>query len=217
VLDVHFVFLGAVIGLAGSLSYARDTLRGVTQPNRVTWLLWAVAPMLAAVAEIRQGVGLQWVMTFVVGFGPLLVLVASFISRGGVWRLGAFDVACGCASVCGLAVWAITDNNTVALISFVIADALACLPTLAKSWRVPQSESVSAYATALVNALLTLATVSVWTLGAVAFPLWIASINVVFVSLIAGRLGPRFRGESAPVATESLERVLGRPRPSESG
>ena len=207
-LDVHFVFLGSAVGLIGSLSYARDTLRGVTQPNRVTWILWTVAPLLALVAELHQNVGLQWVMTFMVGFGPLLVLIASFVSRGGVWKLGLFDVVCGAVSVAGLVGWAVTTNDTVALLCFVFADALACLPTLVKSWKAPESESVSAYGTALFNAVLTLTTVTVWTTGTVAFPLWIASINVVFVSLIGGRIGPRLRHEPRAESLAPVERVL---------
>ena len=46
-LDVHFVYLGAAIGAIGQVGYVVDTIRGRTQPNRVTWLLWALAPLLA--------------------------------------------------------------------------------------------------------------------------------------------------------------------------
>jgi hypothetical protein len=208
VLDVHFVFLGAAVGLAGSLVYARDTFRGVTQPNRVTWLLWTVAPLLATVAELRQGVGLQWVMTFMVGFGPLLVLSASFLSRSGAWKLGAFDLVCGAVSFGGLVGWALTSNDTVALLCFIFADALACLPTLIKSWKAPETETVAAYATALFNAVVTLATVSVWSTGAIAFPIWIGSINLVFVSLIGGRIGPRIRHELPVESFAPIERVI---------
>jgi hypothetical protein len=55
--------------------YLRDTLRGTTKPNRVTWLLWAVAPLLAAAVELSEGVGLRALPTFMVGFMPLLVFV----------------------------------------------------------------------------------------------------------------------------------------------
>ena len=66
-LDVHVVFIGAAIGLVGTSMYAYDTLRGLTQPNRVTWLLWTIAPGLAFLDELKQGVGLRSLMTFVIG------------------------------------------------------------------------------------------------------------------------------------------------------
>ena len=58
-LNVHFVFLGAAIGTVGQALYVVDTIRGRTQPNRVTWLLWAVNPLLAFAVEIDDGVGLR--------------------------------------------------------------------------------------------------------------------------------------------------------------
>jgi hypothetical protein len=194
-LSVNFVFLGGAMAFAGCLSYARDTLRGVAKPNRVSWLLWGVATMLVAIAQIHEGVGLQWTMSFAIGLGDLLVFASSFISRNGVWRLGRFDIACGGASVLGLVMWALSSNTTIALAAFIIADALACIPTLTKSWAVPHSETLSTYATAGASGLITLMTVKVWSSGTVAFPIWIASINVVFILLIGMKIGTRFRND----------------------
>ena len=207
-LDPHVVFIGAAIGLSGTLLYARDTLRGTTQPNRVTWLLWTIAPMLAFADELRQGVGLQSVMTFTIGFGPLVVLLASFANKSAVWKIGPFDIACGIASVGGIALWLATSNNTVALASFMAADAMAGLPTLVKSWKAPETESVNTYLTSLINALLTLATVSVWSSAVVAFPIQIVIFNTALIALIGGRLGPRLRHEPRPEMPAAVERVI---------
>lgn len=192
-LNMKFVFLGGTIAFAGCLVYAKDTLRGVAKPNQVSWLLWTIATFLITIAEIRQHVGLQWTMSLAISFGELIVFAASFISRNGVWRLEWFDFACGVASAFGLVVWALTANNTVALAAFIIADALACIPTLAKSWKAPQSETLSTYTAAEASALITLAIVKVWSSGTVAFPLWIAAVNLVFILLIGTRVGMRFR------------------------
>jgi hypothetical protein len=56
-LDEKFVILGIIVGFIGSLSYLIDTIKGKTKPNRVTWFLWALAPLIAFTAEIKQGVG----------------------------------------------------------------------------------------------------------------------------------------------------------------
>jgi hypothetical protein len=215
VLDPHFVFVGAAIGLSGTVLYARDTFRGVTQPNRVTWVMWTIAPMLAFVDEVRQGVGLQSVMTFVIGFGPLVVLVASFANPNSVWKIGPFDVACGVASVTGLVIWLVTSNGTVALVAFMAADGLAGLPTVVKSYRAPETESVNTYLTSMINAVLTLATVTMWSTAYVAFPIQIMIFNAVLIALIAGRLGPRFRHEEPSERAAPLERVIAPVRGSE--
>jgi hypothetical protein len=202
VINPNFVFLGAALSVVGAVSYARDTIRGVTQPNRVSWLMWTIAPLLAFVAELRQGVGLQSVMTFAVGFAPFIIFCSSFFTRRAVWQLGPFDLACGVASGLGIVGWIVSSNNVVALVSFMAADCLAGLPTIYKSWKEPDSESVGIYLAGLVSSLITLATVTVWTTAEVAFPIQIGLLTGLQVVLVSGRLGPRFRRQHRePVAT----------------
>lgn len=190
-LDVHFVILGAVIGLGGMLSYVRDTIRGVTQPNRVTWLMWSLAPFIAFAAEVQAGVGLRSLMTFVIGFGPLLILAASFVNRRAAWQIGPFDWLCGALSAAGLVIWLVTRHGTVAVVASIAADALAATPTLRKSWSAPETESASAYVTAAVNALITVLTIDRFTTANAAFPVYILAIASVESLLVVGRFGPR--------------------------
>ena len=192
-INVHFVILGATLGLLGSAYYIRDTLRGVTHPNRVSWLLWGFAPLLAFAVEVRSGVGLQSLMTFTVGFAPLLVVAASFVNRNAVWRITRLDVACGTLSLGGTAVWLFTRQGVVAITAAIAADALAGVPTIIKSWKAPESESASAYLGAFANATITLLTVTTVTFAVVAFPIYIALIAGFEVLLVGGRLGPRVR------------------------
>lgn len=64
VLDPRFVILGALLSSAGALGYARQTLLGAVAPNRVTWLLWTIAPLIACAAELTDGVGLPALLAF---------------------------------------------------------------------------------------------------------------------------------------------------------
>jgi hypothetical protein len=174
VINVNFVFLGAAIGALGSLAYMRDTLRGTTQPNRVTWLLWAIAPLLAAAVEFHSGVGLRTLTTFMIGFMPLLIFIASFHNPDSVWKIRRLDYACGAMSLAGTAAWLVTRNGVVAIAAAIAADFLAGVPTMIKSWSHPESESVSSYVGAVVSSAILLLT----------------SVEVL---LVGGRLGPRLR------------------------
>ena len=190
-LDVHFVILGAAVGSVGAALYLRDTLRGDTQPNRVTWLLWSAAPLLAFAVEVRTGVGLRSLMTFVVGFFPLLIFLASFRNPASVWHIGRLDYVCGALSVAGLTAWLVTRHGTVALVASIAADALAAVPTLRKSFRWPETETAAAYAAAAANAAITLLTVKRVTTAVVAFPAYILIVASLETVLVAGRVGPR--------------------------
>jgi len=197
VINVHFVYVGVALGVLGSAGYLRDTIRGTTQPNRVTWLLWAVAPLLAAAVEIRSGVGLRALTTFTVGFMPLLIFIASFHNPVAVWRIRRLDYVCGALSVAGTAGWLLTRSGTIAIVAAVTADFLAAVPTLVKSWTDPETESVSAYAGALANATILLLTLTQWTVAEAAFPLYIVCVAGVEVVLVGARPGPRWRSAAA--------------------
>lgn len=98
-LNENFVILGFVIQMLGSLRYLIKTIQGEVKPNKVTFFMWSLAPLIAFAAEIKQGVGIQSLMTFSVGFSPLVIFVASFLNKKAEWKLGPFDFICGTLSL----------------------------------------------------------------------------------------------------------------------
>jgi hypothetical protein len=206
VISVDWIFLGAAVGALGTAVYLRDTLRGTTKPNRVTWLLWAVAPLLAAAVEISDGVGLRTLPTFMVGFMPLLVFVASFRDPGARWRVRRLDYACGLMSVVGTAVWLATRNGVLAICAAIAADFMAGVPTLMKSWSHPETETVHTYIGAVVSMGILLLTIQHWTFevaGFAVFILCMASIECILVGLEPGPRLRRSRHESVTASESS--------------
>jgi hypothetical protein len=200
-IDMHFVVLGAVITLGGGAGYALDTLRGRTQPNRVSWVMWTLAPLVAFAAEIVQHVGLEALLTFAVGIGPLLVVVASFVDPRAYWQLTGFDVGCGLLSVTALALWAVTGKGDVAIALSIAADLFAAIPTIRKAYRHPESESANAFVAGALGAGITLLTIKPrsWAFASYAFPVYILlGASAVSVLIIASR--PRIA-----VAASSLD------------
>lgn len=172
-IDPRFVVLGAVITVAGSASYARDTLRGRTQPNRVSWALWTVAPLIAFAAEVSQEIGLQALLTLAVGVGPLLVLVASLANRHAYVRLSPFDLACGALSIAALVAWLITGTGDLAILFSILADFFGAVPTVRKAYRWPRSESAGTFLASACGATITLLTIERWSFASAAFASYI--------------------------------------------
>ena len=192
-INQNFVIVGAIIATAGSVSYLIDTLKGKVKPNRVSFLLWSLAPLIAFFAEIKQGVGIQALMTFIVGFLPLTIFIASFVNKKAVWNLTGFDSICGALSIVGLVLWYITKSGNIAIIFSILADALAAIPTVVKSFNYPETESAWPYLASTISAILTLLTVTVWDIANIAFPLYIVLITLVIFSLVQFRLGKHIR------------------------
>ncbi|MBV9819739.1 MAG: hypothetical protein JOZ07_15510 [Solirubrobacterales bacterium] len=195
-IDQHFVILGALLSLTGSIGYARQTLRGRTRPNRVTWMMWSLAPLIGFAAELSGGVGLPAIMTLSVGLGPLIVLVSSFFAPAAHWRLGPFDLACGALSVLALILWQTLHSGNVAISMSILADGVAGMPTLRKIIIAPETEHTSVFRNSMLNAAITLLTIRHWTFSAFGFPLYILIIAGTFYALL--RFRPRAARRQAP-------------------
>lgn len=185
-IDAHFAILGALIVVTGNAAYAVDTVRGKTQPNRVTWMLWALAPMIAFAAEVAQGVGLNAVLTLAVGIGPLLVVAASFLDPKAYARVTPFDAGCGVLSLIALVAWAATGRGNVAILLSVLADFLAAIPTIRKAYRYPHTEHAAAFLSGVAGAAITLLTIQPedWSFATVAFPAYILLDSGLIACLI---------------------------------
>lgn len=192
-LNENFVILGFAIATLGGLTYLVETIQGKVKPNRVTFFLWALAPLIAFTAEIKQGVGIQSLMTFGVGFGPLLIFIASFVNRKAQWKLGLFDLTCGVLSLIGLLFWYITRSGDIAIMFSIIADGLAALPTIIKSFRYPETENGWVYLTAAISALLTLLTIDSWNFAHYGFPVYVLIVCLIIFSLVQFKLGKVFK------------------------
>jgi hypothetical protein len=192
-INQNFVLLGAFIASIGSLSYLIDTVRGRVKPNRVSFFMWSLAPLIAFGAEVRQGVGLQSLMTFMVGFLPLTTFIASFVNKQAEWKLTRFDLFYGFLSLIGLILWFLTKSGDVAIVFSILADGLAALPTIIKSFKYPETESAAPYFTGSLSAGISLLTAKAWNLATVGFPLYILLITLVMATLIQFKVGKRFR------------------------
>jgi len=186
----NFVFLGVIIFTLGSIGYVIDTLKGRVRPNRVTWFIWALAPLIAFSAQLEEGVAIhQSLLTFTVGFIPLLILAASFLNKKSYWKLGKLDIACGVFALAGLLLWQIIGTGLVAIAFAILADGVAAVPTLIKSYEFPESENWMLFFANALSAGITLLTIKQWNFETVGFPLYIFILTVTLTILIKFRIG----------------------------
>jgi hypothetical protein len=183
----YLVFPAAVLSLFAALVYIRSMFKGDAKPNRVSWLMWAIAPFIATAAEISNGVGWSVLPVFMSGFGPFLIFTASFAAKKAYWKLTKFDYACGAASALALVLWYFTKNPNVAIVFAIGSDAIASIPTLTKAARQPETESSWPFTTGIFGAIASLAAANLWTFGEYAFPAYLLIINAVITLSIYGK------------------------------
>lgn len=183
----YLVFVGVAIQLAGIYYYSREILRGRAKPNRVTWLMWSIAPLIATTAALSSGVSFAVIPVFMSGFGPLIIFILSFANKKAYWKLGKFDYLCGVFSLLALLLWGITKQPAMAIIFAIISDFVAAIPTLIKSWRHPDTESPVPYFSGLINAFTSFGAVRMWGFVELAFPVYLIFINLSLLLAVLRR------------------------------
>lgn len=173
----NLVFVGAFIQIIALVPYGLEVIRGTTKPNRISWLLWSIAPMIGAIAAFSKGVGWAALPVFMSGFSPLIIFLLTIFNKKSYWELKTFDYYCGGASVIALVLWAITKDANIAIVFAIISDGLAAAPTLIKSWTHPESETPVAYLISLLAVLTTFAAITTKDFTSLAFPIYLTFIN----------------------------------------
>lgn len=190
-IDERFIYLGVGINFFGTISYLKSTLQGKTKPNKVTWFLWALAPLVAFAAQYSQGVGLVSLMTFMIGFGPILIFLASFLNKKSDWKITKFDIFCGILSLLGLVLWGLTRVGNIAILFAILADGLAAIPTLIKAYHYPETENLDSYLCAGISAVIAFLAIKDWNFANFGFALWTIFLCSIFVLIIRFKLGKK--------------------------
>jgi len=180
---IHWlVILSAVVSVLGSSAYIIDTAKGKTKPNRVSWLMWSIAPLIGTFAALSAG-GDIWatVRIFLAGFLPLIVLIVSFTNSKSYWKLTKFDFLCGACSLIAIVIWLIVGNPVIAILFAAIGDGFACLPTILKAWKNPETETGTTFVAALLASFLVLPSIPKWDIQNSAFQIYLIIANMVIV------------------------------------
>jgi len=185
----YFAYFSIFFCIIGSYYYIKDTIHGKTRPNRVTWIFWSLAPLVAVYVGYKSGISLPLLAsTFTAGFSPLLIVVASFFNKNSYWRITKFDILCGALSFIAIIIWVVTKNGIISLIFAILADLFAGIPTIIKSWKHSETETAGPYTLGILSQTITLLVIPNLSFQNYAFPLYIILANTIIVSGIKKNL-----------------------------
>lgn len=192
-IDERFTIIGSVIAMIGGLSYLIATIKGEVKPNKVSFLMWSFAPLIAFAAQIKEGVGFFLALiTLVAGIEPLSIFIASFFNKNAKWKINKFDIFCGAMSILGLILWQITKTINIAIFFSILADGMASLPTLIKSFKNPETEMAWTYFTTVISAVITLLAVKEYTFASIGFTVYLLVVCLAITLLVQFKIGKLF-------------------------
>jgi hypothetical protein len=105
--------LGALVGIACTVPYVRDTVGGATRPHRGTWLIWGVLAVVACVSQRADGASWSLLLAGAqVLLNGLVILLAIRRGEGGMSAPEAVMLALAAGGVVG---WIVADEPVVAI------------------------------------------------------------------------------------------------------
>jgi hypothetical protein len=167
--------LAGVTGVLNTVPYVRDTVRRSTVPHRGTWLIWFVLAFVACLSQRADGASWSLVMCAVqVVMNGVVLALAIRLGVGGLSRGEAVPLSLATA---GMAGWALADDPVAATASVVVADLAAFALMVPKSWRDPDSETLSTFAIASGGGALATLAVAAPDASLLLYPIYFCAAN----------------------------------------
>ncbi|SHO56679.1 hypothetical protein [Vibrio quintilis] len=174
--------IAGIIALLGFVPYTLSILKGETQPNRVTWWIWTIIGFLLCVSYYSSSSdGPIWVPVSYVA-GPLVTALLSI--KYGYGKLESFDKYCLGIAVFSVLIWFLTGSAFYTLLINIFIDLLGAIPTIRKTYHIPESESKTSWLMFLVANLMNIVAITNWTLMDTVYPIYLSAISVIMVLLI---------------------------------
>jgi hypothetical protein len=157
IISVVAVFLTFV----AYIPYYKDILSGKTHPHVYSWSLWGLLTVLLVALQIKGGAGVATWITAAAGLLCIGVVILSL--RNGKKDITRSDTVVAILSLMAIGFWLIADQPEISVILVIVADMLAFIPTVRKSWNKPYDETLSLYVTNAIRFFLALAAVETYT------------------------------------------------------
>ncbi|HEY4487826.1 MAG TPA: hypothetical protein VI483_03635 [Candidatus Paceibacterota bacterium] len=138
-----FAAVAIVLEFVGIFPYFRDIFRGTTRPHVFTWFSWGVINTVVAVAQFTSGGGAGTAVTAVVALSCFSITLLA--ARQGNKDITRSDWVCLIGSLLAIGSWTITRDALTAVIIVTVADMIAMIPTVRKTYKRPTEETLSAW------------------------------------------------------------------------
>jgi hypothetical protein len=179
----------AIVTMYGSIAYIICVVKGEAKPNRVSWLFWGIpATFSAIVLFIENGFDYSYIFIFITGLMPLITFFIALFCKQAYWKLSLFDYLCGTTAFIAFMCYIFINNLLISIIFMIITDLFASIPTLIKTAKHPESESIIIWFTSSACSCLNLLLVTNWQFIDYSYPIYLAIINLTtLITFIVAR------------------------------
>ena len=177
-----FGIIAGILQLVASAPYVRDILRGTTKPQRATWTIWMTLSFVVLASQWASGA--TWSLALTVGQTVSCAAIFALAIPRGVGGFSRIELILLGIAALGIVGWQVSDDPVIATCSVVVADLIGVALMLPKTYRAPNSETLSTFAIGLVSTLFALAAVGSLTPALLIYPVYILIADGAVVAVI---------------------------------
>ena len=167
--------LAALVGVADTLPYVRDTLHGTTRPHRGTWLIWAVLAIVVCLSQRADGA--SWSLLMAVAQAVLTSLIFRLAIGRGEGGMTAADRVMVAIAGAGVIGWMIAGEPIVATACVIAADLIGAALMVPKTHRDPDSETLVTFVLAGLSGALAAGAVGTLDVSLLLYPMYFLLVN----------------------------------------
>jgi hypothetical protein len=177
--------IATVLTFTAYISYFRDILKGKTHPHIYSWALWWFLGVLVVALQIEGEAGAAVLVSVAASMMCAVVVLLSL--KRGTRDITKLDGHVAFLGLLAIVFWLIVKQPVVSVILLIVADLLAFIPTIRKSWNKPHSETLSLYVTNAVRFSMALFAVKEYSFLSSAWIIFWALGNGLFALMLIVR------------------------------
>lgn len=132
------------LSFVGTADYIFSILNGKTQPHRTTRVVLFIVSVVNLIGTIAADAGMGVLILSLLFFARSLTLALLSVKRG-VGGTSRLDIVCAVIALLGIVAWQVSGSGIWALVFAILADAVAYIPAVVKTWKLPKSEAPLMY------------------------------------------------------------------------
>jgi hypothetical protein len=182
----YISLIAVILTFISYIPYYRDILRNKTQPHIYSWSLWGLLTILIVALQIKGGAGSATYVTATAGLLCIGVVILGL--KNGKRDITKSDTVVAILGLVAIGFWLIVKQPVISIILIVVADILAFIPTVRKSWHKPHSETLSLYITNTFRFFLAFLAIKEYTiLSSLWLVVWIIVSGLFSIMLVLRR------------------------------
>ena len=207
-MQLIFGIASGALSVFAFLPYILDTIARRTEPQRASWLIWAVLGSIAFMSQVFEGATSSLWFAGVQVASTIIILVLSIWVGTGKF-LGKSDYMILVAASIGLLLWYFTDNAAYALAITISISLLGGMATIVKAYRDPESETLITWVVSLVASVCAILSVGVVDPTLLAYPLYLFTLYLGFiVAIVLGRARDKASAMTATIPSRISMRTF---------